>query len=934
MYKRLGVVMRRLTIGVGMLVLLAVTVIAVGSSSGEFTASSPVYANWTNSYSAVTVLVSNTSNYAVDVQNATSNVKNSTFNSAPFSVLPNDTNVSVSGTTNVTLAFNTAGLAPGRYSGSIIITKSANTTENASITATLDVPLNVNQNGQGTVSGNVATDTYELHYINMTAVSAYGLRVNLTSATALPINLTIKDGSGNVLRTASFNTVNSTQLDYTSAQTGYWLLNWTAGSAASFNASVELLEPSLLGNGVPGAVTVTNRTNRGYNTTLTTYFWLNNSADYDINISSITSSNLLNLTTNSSKSMQIASYSIGPGWNLSTNNGTLVTVNIAVNTLNTSDGAGNYVGWLGFTGDRGYPNSTINVTFTVNLTGALDLSAVTFANESGGTNILPGSRLNITMLPKWQNGTAITNLMVSNFGVWIYHQNYDSLSNATLRNLTLSINNATWNGTAYLLNASINSAALGGNYTLYVSAAENNSLNSGSAAAVGVLTVNESALRLSLHDNNRVDISGTTSVSLSGGSTWKAYANVTNFGVKNASAVNVIRSLSGTCISFTSGAGATIGLGDLGPGTPAGLTNNTVKDDLSGNIWTFTAANASSSCSITFTANASGTAWDRQSITVTFTTTVSGGSGSSSGGSSGQQGSNSSSSNTTSTEMTILDWPKETYIVQGNSQSFNVRVKNSGGTQLDDVMVAVEGIQSNWWSSADKRMLPKGTFSDWAGMFNIPASANVANYTVTFVANNPKTTARATGLLIVTPGLAMQEEIKHNITNMSVALADFQKELGKMKAAGKDVAQANSTLATALELLNQANQSAASSNWLAAFNQLAAARAKFAEAQTKLSSASKATASAVLPGVFDFSSAGLLVGVFLSGVGLAGTAVWIAIEKGILRLRKGALPGASSGAKSMYMDAKQKGGSNPLKRLLERLQRRKKPTAYHWRPGD
>ena len=924
--------MRRLAIGLGLLVLMAVAAIAASSAGGEFSVTpDSQLVNWTSGYSA-NITISNlsaTQNVSFYVYNLTSPVINGQGTGAPFVVLPSNSSWLNGSSTYVTLVFSTAGLAAGRYTGNVNISNATNATESAAAGITLDVPLNVNSAGQGSVSGNVTASTYDMHYVNMTAVSAYGLRVNLTGATALPINLIIKDGSGTVLRTASFNASNSTQLDYTSARTGYWLLNWTGN--ATFSASVELLEPSLLGNGALGAMTVTNKTNRGYNTTLTTYFWLNNSADYDVNISSITNSSLLNLTGDPSKSMQISTYNISAPWNLSANNGTLVAVNITINTLNNSNSEGNYVGWLTFGSDRGYPNSTLNVSLAVNMTGALDVSGVTFANESGGSFIIPSSRLNITVLPKWQNGTAITNLMASNFGAWIYHQNYSSLTSSA-RNLSFTINGATWNNSHYIINASIPSTAIGGNYTLYVQAAENNSLNSGTVAtAANVLTVNDSALKLSIENDAGTDISGSTSVSLSGGDTWKVRGHVTNYGTKAASAVGVSRSLSGSCVAFTSGAGSPVGIGDMTPGG----TNTTA--NVAADYWTFTAPNASNSCTLNITAAASGTAWDRSYITISFSVSVSGGSGSSGGNSGGQTGSSSNTTNTTgsSTEMTILDWPKETYVMQGSSQNVNVRVKNSGTTQLDDVTVAVESIASSWWSSTDKRALPKGTYSDWAVAFIVPASAGVSNYSMTFVANNAKTTARATGLLVVTPGPAMQEEIKRNITNMTTALDDFQKELDKMKAAGKDVAQANSTLAAAFELLKQANGSAASSSWLAAFNQLAGARAKFAEAQAKLSGGSKATASAVLPGAFDLSTAGLLVGVFLSGVGLAGTAVWIAIEKGILKLSKGVLPKVRAPAQSQPVRAQapaaQKDGF--VKRLLERLQRRKKTTAYHWRPG-
>lgn len=390
--------MRRLLVSVGSLLFVAAIALAVSSDGGEFTVTpNSQLVNWTNptgmgAFAAnLTITNSTTQNVNFTVWNTTSQIRNATGASVPFTVDPANTSWLDPGTKQVTLRFNIAGLAAGRYTGGINVTNATNATNVAIVNVTLDVPLNVNSNGFGNISGNVTGAGYDLHYVNMTAVSAYGLRVNMTGANALPINLTISDGSGTVLRTASFNASltsnSSTQLDRTSPQTGYWLLNWTAGSTASFNASVELLEGSLLGNSAPGINNVYNLTNAGYNTTLTTLFWLNNSADYDVNITAIANSSSVSLSTDSTKNMSLSGLNVSilaGNYTLRANNGTLVAVNITVNTINTSDTAGNYTGWIAFTSNNGYPNATLNMTFTVNLTAALLVPSVTFVNESGG----------------------------------------------------------------------------------------------------------------------------------------------------------------------------------------------------------------------------------------------------------------------------------------------------------------------------------------------------------------------------------------------------------------------------------------------------------------------------------------------------------------------------------------------------------------------
>ncbi|MFH0829604.1 MAG: hypothetical protein V1887_00380, partial [Candidatus Aenigmatarchaeota archaeon] len=301
-----------------LLVVLATVVLATGSENSIINVlPNNQFANWTNAtgmgYYTVNLTLSNTTNITVfNIINTTSAIVNSLGVQANFMVIPNDTMAASNGPLSVTLNFTTDALLPGRYNGTVMVW--LNSTENASVVVTLDVPLNVNSTGHGSISGFASStggvNPHEYFYVNMSRVNAYGVRVNLTSANESHlVTMTPYNGAGTNMGMFNFlNQGNSTNLtyNYTSAQTGYWLLDFQGQyNNTMFNASVELLEPSLLVNGAPGTVSITNKTNRGTNTTISVPFFLSNGADYNIIITSINNSSILNLSTDSARNMLI-----------------------------------------------------------------------------------------------------------------------------------------------------------------------------------------------------------------------------------------------------------------------------------------------------------------------------------------------------------------------------------------------------------------------------------------------------------------------------------------------------------------------------------------------------------------------------------------------------------------------------------------------------
>lgn len=477
------------------MLLLAAVALAASSTSGGFTVSPDTQmVNWTNttifgSYAA-NITLNTIANVNLTVVNSTSSIINSLGSIANFIVLPsNGVNVTSGTYSEVTIDFNTTGLLPGRYNGTVTVLNSTNSKENASVVVTLDMPLNVNSLGLGNVNGSLAAGT-NIFYVNMSAVNAYGIRVNLTGNTTSNVNVTIYDSSDTVKSFTNFSADRSTGFDSTSIQTGMWHLTW-AGNAI-FNASVELREGSLLANNATSS-TIYNRTNKGYNNTVQLNFQLNNNADYDVSITSIANSTSLN---NGAYWMNITNIGLSPmiPYVLRANSGMNVTVSVSSNTSTTSNQIGNYNGQLNFSSTGGYPNSTLSVNLVVNLTNTLDIGTVTAFNVTGGP-ILSGTNVSVSVAPRFWDGTLVPNLLQGNFILTATHQNSSLLTPIALRSGTaLNITDVTNIGTAYNFTALVNSTLLGGVYNLGLQVTDNSNINS--AAGGGTLTVYDTAAKV------------------------------------------------------------------------------------------------------------------------------------------------------------------------------------------------------------------------------------------------------------------------------------------------------------------------------------------------------------------------------------------------------------------------------------------------------
>lgn len=822
----------------------------VWSQSGQFNATSPILINWTTNVSNVfngTVLLGNnfSSNLLLDVGNSTSNVKNSTGSAAAFYVYAwngtqykntNQSNISAGVINDTTLLFSTAGLAPGRYNGTVSITNSTNSSDNVSVVVTLDIPVNLST-GIGSFSGNVTNSTYEIYYFNPSSITnVAGLVVNLTNLNG-NVSVQLYDNASVLMNSSGTSSGNLTYVFGTSVPSSYWFINISNTSAAgniTFSGTIELKKASLVvnnsydSNSADSLENITVRENRGINRTasvpITFTFPINNYAGYGVNIAITNSSSTLYNVNNPSYYMNFSSNITNH--TLAASGSNVTQVNITVNTSATANQEGLYKGWMLFNATNGYPYTLFNLSFFIDLTHELNFTVNNVTNmTNGASSSAPGFNISINVTPRYQNGSVVPNIDTSavNWSAWATHTSYSSLLNTTTRNVTINVTGITKDGNNYIVNGTVPSYAIGGNHTVYVYGKDNNTadLNTGIGAS-GNFSLNGTTL--SLRGLTTSPYQGFCDgqaglVSLSQGATFYCAFKVTNYGSRNATAVNVSMSMTSGCTNLNTSIPTTINLGTI----QAEQSNTTTP------AWYFNAS-STGGCNITLSALASGTnTWDRQNLTIMLNMT----------GSSGTSGSESlgNISGTINKSLGISSWPAQTTVKQGYSATATVKIKNTGIFSLSGVRLDVSGIDKSWWSVSPSSnvSLAKNEEKSWIITFNVPKTATIANYTINYNAMaNGVTTKSKQATLVVEPNSTMKTLINETLANYTVRYDEISALIEEADANGVNVTEATMKLAEAGDLLDQANAAIEQGDWTDAYSLLDQIDAKLTSAQASL----------------------------------------------------------------------------------------------------
>ncbi len=287
------------------------------------------------------------------------------------------------------------------------------------------------------------------------------------------------------------------------------------------------------------------------------------------------------------------------------------------------------------------------------------------------------------------------------------------------------------------------------------------------------------------------------------GDVFYANSNVTNFGFKNATAVNVSWSGCSGVASDLNGRGTKVILGNMGYFGNLPFSNTTANDGTNPSNatynWKFNLTGTTdTTCALTFTTEAIGTKYDRNAFTINLRVSAASSGSPSPSPSPGDGGTGNKSLNITS-------FPLQLQIGQGNFQTAAVRVKNTGTIDLKPVNLTVAGIFSSWYTVVPpSQNISWGSSKDYTVTFTIPSDAEVSNYTITYKASGPGAEDSETGYLVVLPSVETAQKLRSNLTNTTNHFDIVMNLTNVTKKAGGNVSLVEPKLAKARQLLDDA----------------------------------------------------------------------------------------------------------------------------------
>jgi hypothetical protein len=401
-----------------------------------------------------------------------------------------------------------------------------------------------------------------------------------------------------------------------------------------------------------------------------------------------------------------------------------------------------------------------------------------------------------------------------------------------------------------------------------------------------------------------------------------------NYGPKAATGVLVNHTASGAC-SLTSIGGNSIYFGSVPGWSLAGVTNS------SSSTWTFTMATTAGTCTINLTGYDTIGAWATWSRNIVITVSNTTGGGPPGGGSDQTTGANTTGSGA-SIDLSITSWPKSISIVQGQSKTVDVLIKNSGTKSIQSIVAKVDGVDAAWVKGTELSSLAAGQNYTLPVTFNIPAAATVKNYSIVYVASSANATARASADMAVLPSESTKITINQTLTNLTVQYDGMLKKLEELVAKGTNITTANATLNEAKALIDRANGYAKAGDWLSANSLLTQIQSALNNAETKINALS---GTSIIGGTSDVSTY-LMAGIGIVLVAIGAAAVWM-IKTGrklpVIRLPSGGslnrfgAPSAGSGK------GKVSGALGRIKERLKGIRMKKKSSAhysYHYQTGQ
>lgn len=814
--------------------LLSIGVLGINSSTDEFKVTpNTLYLNWTNNYSENLTIqnLNDTRNITVDIHNSSSPLEHylksydATLKVKVNNAYINETIFVGKGSSNVTTLYtNISSLLAGRYFGSLFIDNSTNQNENATVNVTLDVPINLST-GVGEFKGNITNDTENIFYFNTSSIqNVAGLRINLTDLES-DVALSLYDNSGNLKKTIITN--GSQKLNYIFSsfppRSSYWYVkisNDTISSPATFNGTVELLQPSLMVNttGYPNGTfdfnTLDSRENTtltdslGFNKTLKEYFVVKNLANYNLTYTVVDSSFL-----NYSSSYIQFSHNFTDGAILSNSQKT-VEVDLTLDTTKAKQ-SGLYKGWILINTTNGYPYREFNLSLVANLTNSLDVH-ITKIETSDGNNWIEDASApqNITIFSNVYlvNGTELTDLNVSDFSLHLSNVNKThTISLSNLFNYTSSL----YNGGKYEINATLPSNQIGGYYNAYLSVnPTRGAISLLGSTHNGTLVVNNTALWLEANDEDFTIDEGYSD-------TFKL--TVTNYGPKTAKGkIELTESCTGFSLE-TDSLESNCGSVEESSGGSPGFNVNIGEGKTCWYKWSLIAGSVSSDKSCDLGLSVSDAHLNGMSISVeiknietpqtttnttTTTTTISG-----------------------ENKIEIKSYPATLKITKGESENFKIGVMNTGDNNLEDLALSISGIPSNWYTFTPSKIdLDKGNEKTFDITITPTLDTTIGKRNITFSVGNDNVNSSKHCSLSILPTDVEKIKINNTYTDYQWNYTQLKNEMLKF---GKevDVSELNSTLRQIKSELDTVGNFISKGDYISANEHLDEAKFLFSQAK-------------------------------------------------------------------------------------------------------
>ncbi|MCD6477400.1 MAG: hypothetical protein J7K87_00125 [Candidatus Aenigmarchaeota archaeon] len=684
--------------------------------------------------------------------------------------------------------------------------------------------------GDGLWTVEIKNNTPTTGSYNMTFKEWFGSDWISTNYTTMTFNTS---GNENDSAIVDFNfTVKNSSLS--GLYNGFLRYTTSQGAILEVPFAVNVTTPELFVNNTYKQSTINLKDNTGFNKTLLLEIPIKNTGNKEIVFDQVSRS----------PSLKYSSYYIDftDNYPSSLAPGTSGTLNITINldATKTNNILGIYSGWIVLNDTDSHPYSTFNLSIDFDLTNEIYPNIVeinTSDNDNWVENVSSSQNITVKVHVYFADGGEMNDLNISNFhSVYLDNENYTNYKIPSSGHLSIyEATNPFYLSGKYWLYVSLpgDSSRPGGYYDVYLSTnrTEDGATLTGTTHG-GTLIINNSALYLSTNDAH---------ISLDEGTTGSEHFNlsVTNYGPLTAKGTLNL-DWSSDCdylndidpVSIKSGCGSVSGNGfkvDISDGDTCWYT------------WRFDAKNVTSDETCAIDVLTSDPTLNTKKVYVEIDNIAS------PTPNQQNQNTNNNESNTnnqsTAAKIEISQYPSSINVIQGETESFPLSVKNAGDTSQSNLTLYVSGIPDTWYSYSPSHInLNSGDEENFTINITPSKSAPIKTYVLNFTVKNSNVWSSNTSVLKVLP--CEEEKSKINKT-YEIYLSNYTSLMEKMSLLSKreNVTILNNTLRKLKSKLDLVEQSISKGDYFTADQLLGDVYSLITEAENL--STEKGSASAI-----------------------------------------------------------------------------------------